>query len=186
MFDPRVAFYLKHRQQIEEWAALAKDAAAAIDGWLAELQPEVEALAKSLGPDVTCSAFVGSDQQWPSYRLVSSSWNLGTYDDAPVSVVLGWVRGKTNLHGWNTPYAGVRVPSGNLDGRLRDFQAFKRVRASRRDGQEPELPAWSCIEPGPDFPESTAEYRKRLLSALRSAWEAYAPVIQAVSTTPAA
>ena len=50
--DDRIRFYFKHREQIEQWAALRTEAAAAVDEWMEQLGPSLEALASELGPDV--------------------------------------------------------------------------------------------------------------------------------------
>jgi hypothetical protein len=54
--DDRVLFYLRHRDQIEEWAALRTEAAVAVDGWLFELRPRIETLCSELGRTFGCAA----------------------------------------------------------------------------------------------------------------------------------
>ncbi len=54
--DDRVLFYLRHRDQIEEWAALRFEAAQAVDEWLVALRPGVEELVAELGSDVIVHA----------------------------------------------------------------------------------------------------------------------------------
>ena len=75
--DERVRFYFRHREQIEQWAALRSEAAAAVDEWMTQLAPDIEDLAKSLGPDVKLRVWTGADQAYPSYRLTRATWGFG-------------------------------------------------------------------------------------------------------------
>lgn len=50
--DEGVRFCLRNRVRIEGWAALRKEATAAVDAWLAGLDPTVSELATRLGAQV--------------------------------------------------------------------------------------------------------------------------------------
>ena len=104
--DERVLFYLRNQARIEEWAALRVDAAAAIDEWLCALEPAIEQLAAELGPDVSAESVLESDQAWPAFRLTRETW-IDEDADTVVAVGLQWGRGRTTLHGTNTPYVGL-------------------------------------------------------------------------------
>ena len=47
--DEKVEFYLRNREQLEQWFALRAEAAAAIDEWLASLKPDVETPGRGTG-----------------------------------------------------------------------------------------------------------------------------------------
>jgi hypothetical protein len=104
--DDKVAFYLRHRTLIEEWAALREQAAAALE----------EALTRAIGligqhPDTPVIVDFGSDRRNPMYGI---SLQIPGAEVGPVWVALGWTRGHLlRPSGESWPYMGVRVPGAS-------------------------------------------------------------------------
>lgn len=175
--DERVRFYFRNREQIEQWAALRSEAAAAVDEWMVQLEPDVALLAHELGTDVTLSAYVGSDQAYPSYRLTRPGWRATGVEERPACVALEWPRARTILRGSNTPYVGVRASKDLAIGTaLRASEEVRRVRLARKDASNQWWVAYTYVAPKGEFPTASDAYRGDLIAALRAAWEAYAPL----------
>ena len=178
--DERVQFYLRHAEQIEQWASLRSAAASAVDGWLADLVPHIEELARELGSDVRVGVNVGDDVGYPLYRLTHSAWGFDGQDDPPASIALEWVRARTTISGASKPYVGLRAPkTHDIGARLRASEAVAQARRGRRDTSNAWWVGYSFVSPEGDFASDRDGYRDRLLGALRAAWEAYAPGVSA-------
>ncbi len=179
--DERVRFYFRHREQIEQWAALRTEAAAAVDEWMVQLGPDIEELAHSLGPDVQVRALVGPEQPYPSYRLTRSTWGFGIVDDPPACISLEWLRGRTTMRGGSTPYVGLRAPKTHAVGAaLRASETVRQTRVARKETTSPWWIGYAPVAPAPDFPGATDNYRDALLEALRAVWVAYDPFVSAL------
>lgn len=178
--DERVRFYFRHREQIEQWAALRGEAAAAVDEWMPQLGPDIEELARSLAPDVHVRTLVGTDQPYPSFRLTRRAWGFGEVDDPPASIALEWLRARTTMRGSLTPYVGLRSAKTHAVGAaLRASEPLRQVRLARKDTTSPWWIGYGYVAPPADFPVSLESYRDTLLDALRGAWTAYAPHVPA-------
>lgn len=184
--DERVRFYLRNRQQIEEWAALRASASVAVDEWLASLQHDVQALALRLGPDLLVYDATAASESWPALRMYRSAW---TISEVPiVSVSLEWSRGRTYLVGLNAPYVGVRSPRTNSWGtELRKNQRIQATRRSRKETVSDYLVAYAYVLPDDELCregeaplQSLERYRDTLLERLQSAWLSYAPFVDEV------
>jgi hypothetical protein len=101
--DDKVAFYLRHRTLIEEWAALREQAAAELE----------EALSRAVGiigqrPDTPEIVEDDSDRRYPTYGL---SLQIPGTESAAAWVALGWTRGQLlKPAGESWPYAGIKIP----------------------------------------------------------------------------
>jgi hypothetical protein len=101
--DDKVAFYLRHRTLIEEWAALREQAAAELE----------EALTRAAGiigqrPDTPEIVEFGSDRRYPMYGI---SLQIPGAESGTVWVALGWTRGQLlRPTGESLPYMGVKIP----------------------------------------------------------------------------
>jgi|HubBroStandDraft_6_1064221.scaffolds.fasta_scaffold927014_1 hypothetical protein len=176
--NERVLFYFRHRDQIEEWAGLRGEAAVAVDEWMTQLGPDVEELAQSLGTDVKVYERVGTEQTYPSFRLVRAAWGFGDTDDPPASISLQWVRARTTMYGTSTPYVGLQAPKSHAIGMtLRSLDALKQARIARKDASSLWWAAYVYVPPPANFPASLDDYREVLIEALRAAWHVYAPFV---------
>lgn len=184
--DERVRFYLRHRAQIAEWAALRAEAAEAVDEWLLGLEPHVGALAAELGAGVGFSASTAEDLACPSFQLARATWPRTDAGGLGVSVNLEWVRGRTTLLALASPYVGLRsMKDSSLGAILRADEATKSVRVSRKDTPNPWWAGYGYVLPTMPFPDEADKYRQALIEALRGAWNAYAPAVDQVLQRPA-
>lgn len=101
--DEKVAFYLRHRTLIEEWAALRRQAAAALE----------EAFSHAVGivgqrPDAPEIVEDNSDRRFPLYSI---SLQVPGVASGAVCVALGWTRGGLlRPSGEYSPYTGIKAP----------------------------------------------------------------------------
>lgn len=182
--DERVRFYLRHRDQIEEWAKLRDQAALAIDEWLLALEPEIEKLAEQLGPDVILKKSLDPSNPWPAFRLVRSTWPDAQTGMLPVSIGLEWARGRTNLRPPSTPYVGVRCPkTDDLGQPLRSSDALRAARQQRKHQTSAWWPAYGTVIPADDFPDRAGDYQQSLIDALRDSWVGYSEIVTQVIST---
>jgi hypothetical protein len=124
--DEKVAFYLRHRTLIEEWAALRGQAAAALE----------EAFSRAVGivsqrPDALEIVRDDADRRFPLYRV--SLQVPGVASDA-VWVALGWTRGGLlRPSGESWPYTGIKAPgAGKEDVAYDTAKSLLREAAARR------------------------------------------------------
>lgn len=182
--DDRIRFYLRHREQIEQWAALRGEAAIALDDWLVGLKSEIDALVSELGGDVVLCARNPVDIEYPGYLLFRSTWRVADKGAPQPSIGLEWVRSKTTLRGTFAPYVGLRsFRDAELGAAIRARADFKRCRAERKDAQSPYWAAYGYVLPTEPFPDDADAYRVRLLNALREAWRVYAPIVDAATAS---
>jgi hypothetical protein len=101
--DDKVAFYLRHRTLIEEWAALREQAAAELE----------EALSRAVGiigqrPETPEIVEFDSDRRHPMYGI---SLQIPGAESGTVWVALGWARGQLLRPGGESwPYMGIKIP----------------------------------------------------------------------------
>jgi hypothetical protein len=119
--DDRVKFYLRNRDQIEQWAALRAEAALAMDEWLCSLAPDVKALADRLSgenKEVLAVATTRPEDAYPKLRLTRPGWLAPPETGGGVSVCLEWQRARTTLS-LGGAHAVRRCPRGEDDARRR-------------------------------------------------------------------
>ncbi|HLG55146.1 MAG TPA: hypothetical protein VI485_07435 [Vicinamibacterales bacterium] len=183
--DERVRFYLRHRDQLEEWWTLRLEAASAIDEWLNGLTVDFESLAADIGKDV--DLVVAFEDAWPSLFLKRSTWPGTIAANATVLIGLQWARGKTLLGASNSPYVGIHCEKTTAIARaLREDTQLQDSRRQRKDKQTGWWPAFSYVLPEEPFPEQADKYRQRLLDSVREAWNTYASTVDravALATT---
>jgi hypothetical protein len=134
--DEKVAFYLRHRTLIEEWAALRGQAAAALE----------EAFSRAAGivsqrPDAPEITRDDADRRYPLYRV--SLQIPGVASDA-VWVALGWTRGGLlRPSGESWPYTGIKAPgAGKGDAAYDTAKSLLREAAARRLWTETSASGW--------------------------------------------
>ena len=101
--DEKVAFYLRHRTLIEEWAALRGQAAAALE----------EAFSRAAGIVGQCADTpeIVKDDADPKHPLYRVSLQVPGIAYGAVWVALGWTRGGLlRPLGESWPYTGIRAP----------------------------------------------------------------------------
>lgn len=73
--DERIAFYLKHREEIDAWLGLKKDASTVLDEFLRESVPEISQLAPQLGDEVISRSTLAG--RTPRVTLLRKTWRVG-------------------------------------------------------------------------------------------------------------
>jgi len=182
--DERLRFFLEHRALIEQWAALGKEVRAAVCETLEGLTPEVEALALTLGDDVS-SGFYETDRQWPRIALVRQAWPQ-EIDEPAVAVAFEWWTRGVNPADGNAPYVGIRVrdPAG---GGKAYMDALKPIAKQRFDGYKVSA-SWPAFKQllareGLDWWRDVPAWRAEMLDGFRAAWQELSPAIDEVVST---
>ncbi|WP_430788090.1 PD-(D/E)XK nuclease family protein [Actinoplanes sp. G11-F43] len=102
MPDDKTKFYLRHRSQIEEWAALRDEA-------VKEVEAAVELGMDSIDPAILAKADYGwtSNAAYTTYELTRPAWQLGALQ---ATIALQWHGPGLLIDGDSTwPYVGVRI-----------------------------------------------------------------------------
>jgi hypothetical protein len=109
--DPRVAFYLKHQDQIEEWANLGKLIPDLAHEFFCSIEPEIRALAAEFAADFDFNLDDTPDHKRPGFRVWKPSWDTPNLDGP--CITLEWERAIADFQkarlgvdcGRNTPFA---------------------------------------------------------------------------------
>jgi hypothetical protein len=166
--DEKVAFYLRHRTLIEEWAALRGQAAAALE----------EAFSRAVGivgqrPDAPEIVKDDADRHHPLYRV--SLQVPGVASDA-VWVALGWTRGGLlRPSGESWPYTGIKAPGvGKGDPAYDTAKSLLREAAARRLWTKFSASGWVWWNylPLEDSETDLDAYAVRHVEGLVDAWKA--------------
>ena len=124
--DEKVAFYLRHRALIEEWAALRGQAAAALEEAFSRAAGVVGQRADT--PEIVKD---DTDRRYPLYRV---SLQVPRIASGAVWVALGWTRGGLlRPSGESWPYTGIKAPgAGKGDAAYDTAKSLLREAAARR------------------------------------------------------
>lgn len=168
--DPRVAFYLKHREQIEQWAAIAGDVPEIVDRFLRSTEGNFRELARRLN----VHPWLPRDESHPKYFLVERSWLASNSEDARVAIGLEWRRRDVTFYG-NTPYVGVwvnlrREGSQQLYDTISDRIAS--MRHQKAFGYSKWWPALRHVEPESSdaYWEDLTDYGTKLIDEIQDTW----------------
>lgn len=102
--DEKTAFYLRHREVIEEWAALRKQAAG-------ELEEALTRAAEAMRSTAEGPISEGNSPQYPWYGI---TLELPAIAPAEAVVALGWSRGQLfSPAGASLPYVGFNIVEGS-------------------------------------------------------------------------
>lgn len=173
--DDRVVFYLKHEKLIREWAAIEREAWAAVDAFLISLAEDIAALAHDLGVGVTFLADTESPS-YPGMDVYRQSW-CDSAGIPRVRIRLEWQRGRSSLTQHPLPYAGIKVNmdlAGSKELRQRILDPSS---TERKAGGYTANPWWAGYR---YVPAATGEYwadlsghRAVILTELRNVWDAF-------------
>ena len=106
--DDRAMFYLKNKEQIEEWAALSKEVHAAADRFFASLVSAIEERVTSRHGQVSVWART-DDPKWPKILCHLPSWCCSGKDELIAGIGLEWERNA----GFEKAYSGVWLNTGD-------------------------------------------------------------------------
>lgn len=177
--DERIAFYLKHRQEIDAWAKIAQDVPRVTDRFLRSLDGDILRLKQELGAhDWTWNG----DSTWFGYFLAKKAWLEGS--DRPVAACgIAWMPEVTTF-GHNPPFVGIWTDETRGKGiaGAEDIRLF----AQRYQGYQskPALPAVAPVPPDAhdQYWKDLNPYRGKLMDSVRKAWKDLASAVtEAVS-----
>ena len=169
--DEKVAFYLRHRTLIEEWATLRGQAAAALE----------EAFGRAVGivrqrPGAPEIVKDDADRQKPMYRV---SLQIPAVASEAVWVALGWARsGLLRPVGESWPYTGIKtLGAGKGEAVYDTAKSFLRDAAARSGWTQSSTSGtsgwvwWNYLPLGPGETDLDA-YAVRHVEGLVDAWKA--------------
>jgi hypothetical protein len=176
--DERVRFYLRHREQLEEWFELRPEVASAVDKWLLDVAESAKALTDELEGRVEFVAEYGENTRWPAIYFKRPAW-------PDVKIGMMWARGGTLLvgsDGVGIPWYGLRCEKGTpLAEPLRLDAEFLQQKRERKRKSNQWWVAWELLPPPESFPQDEAEYRASVLNSLKAAWAEYAPFVDRIA-----
>ncbi|MDP9398649.1 MAG: hypothetical protein M3P96_12910 [Actinomycetota bacterium] len=163
--DDPAHFYLRHRNQIEEWAALRDDAREVVDRALRRVEVPLRAFAEDVGGEVVVKD--RWPRPWPALTVTLPHWRTTSVQ---LSVGLAWDRRQLlvphdNEWAWVGAYLqGEEKRLGTAVGerfaRLADYHGYLR---------EAGWPIWRYITPRPG-PVDLTDYGELVLGEVRSLW----------------
>lgn len=173
VFDDRVLFYLRHRADIEEWAALAGEASEAVDGYLRRLRPAIENRLAGGEEERLVRRFLDGNhrfltgyERWPASK--NGHWHI--------SVALEWPKRTTLDHRGRCPYVGVMVPQSHDAGKTLGAK-FRELADDTRKihgwGTSPWWPVYRPVAAPASYWENLDSYREQLLDAIDDTWEKF-------------
>jgi hypothetical protein len=164
--DDRAAkalFYLRHREDIEEWAALRSEARDYLGLALLGLGSEVTALADELG----CEVFIGPDDGMMT--IYRAEWKTRSAD---ISIGFGWDTRRLLTPNTYTEWAWVGAYLEGRDStRGRAYtEALKPMK--QRHGYAAGSPwaVWRPVVPQTGRPVEPDDYAAQVLAEVRKAW----------------
>lgn len=183
--DARAWFYLDHRRDIEEWAALRPEAAAFLHTRLLELGPQVEDLAVELGAE-PYDADLDDGGGLPRIGLRHQQWVSNGH---PVAVVVEWKPSALlDPHsGDRWPYVAVRNDGGTQDSVRRQqlTDLFTAVRKVHHGSSGTPWPFWRYVLPAPGPGVDPDALVRACVAQLRQLWEIASPLLDGAHPAPA-
>jgi len=183
--DAKLGFYLKHRDQIDEWAELVELGRVAADKFFRSLAPAMAPLAKRLGE---VEPFVSFAKGYGKLFLHRSGWREPGAEWPRIAIGLEWQCSKVRF---DRAWGGVWVQAEmDEDGRLaRAVESELRKGPDVASGFErPEKwwPLWRYEAPeDAEFWNDLDAFGRQLVSAMEGYWVRFSPVVErAVACAP--
>jgi hypothetical protein len=180
--DEKTAFYLRHRDEIEVWAALRDGAREALITELSALSAPLSAAAEERGLE-----FYTETGSYTKLGLRKHEWRAAGLD---LAVVLGWTTNNLLKYGADNPwpYVGVLVRrSQTRYSSLFDDVKLRCTEAARTLGwtkSEPGFPHWTDLPVSTERPD-LASYAQDCLTGVLTGWTALDGVLdQSVRALP--
>lgn len=158
-------FYLRHRQQIEEWAALRDHARGLVDRALRRLEQPLAAFAAEVGGQVEVKDLLGG--HWPAVLVCLPGWRTKS---VRLGVGVGWERGQVLVPGENEwAWVGAYLTGDN---RVSTAVSERLARLADHHDllSEPMWPVWRYVTP-PAGPLDPARYAESVLVDVRAVWQ---------------
>ena len=177
MEEPRIRFFLEHKDLIRAWAALADEFHDAAAHALREVGVGIES---TLPSDVLVGRRVQGGQEYGP-TLCRGRWVGRDFVDPDVGISIGW-DGKVDPGGdWPRtvlPYLGIttsREDRGLLI--LSHIRALPKEAFCRWYRRGSQWPAYKFLRAELDWWQDVPRWRERVQAELRGAWTRWAPVI---------
>ena len=184
--DDRVAFYLKHQERIEEWAALAEDSSEIAHDFLCSLADDLNQLVVHLGATVRLDND-SAHASWPSYLLALPEWYASSTGDLRAAIALGWHKDSSLCFTIPNRCAVTGVwANKDLDGGgelSKELKAtFMEAGILRERGLSTSVwwPAYQSQIAKGEFWKDLLPYRKQILDSIRCVWTDFMPHLQKV------
>ncbi|MCP4307040.1 MAG: hypothetical protein GY788_19645 [bacterium] len=177
--DERIHFYLRHKAQIDEWAAIGQEAGSAVDRFLQSLEDDLAEVADGLRPDTSLEMVQVS--RGGVFLLVLDGWPRDQEGNPLVGIGVAWDR-QPFLDGDDAPYVGVRVSyhherADDLRAQMRE--ALDGLRQANGYEASNMWVAWRRDQDDGDYWLDTAPYRARVKSDLEHCWTLFADPVDA-------
>lgn len=179
--SPRVEFYLKHQQQIDEWANLQKIAFAEADKFFESVFDDLDEVCASFPGQPRFEKFL--DGSWPSAHLWKASWEdaeEGKIENwLGVSVSFQWHRSRSLFDGLFGGVNNLRDQPGSATLRAAVDAGLPEGRDRYRENKW-----WAChrhIEPtSPAYYEDLDSWKAEILREIETVWRHFHPVVDRV------
>ena len=178
VIDEKVGFYLRHWEQIEQWAALREPATEALD---AALRTACTHISDTIDATTRVTFKDHDDEPYPGCLLDRPGWQV---DGVGIALALKWHYAELfDREGDTWPYVGVHlggpaVKRRSLSRRLRD-DLRPHATDLRWDRSDNEWPWWRWIEPS-DTSVDPEQLAADATAALLDGWKTLAEPIQTI------
>lgn len=178
--DAKAWFYLDHRHDIEEWAALRSDGRLLLEKYLLGMSERLARFASFVGAEIGTRQL--EEGRWPSMFLTRSTWTggSGTATNQPdVDIAFQWDRSGLLRPGVNEwPYVAVRVDENGLDPKRR-ASLVDAVLPARSEFTRRPLEGYLCWEyvRQPAGAVDPAGLLDNAMAAIQRLWELAAPAL---------
>lgn len=177
----KVAFYLEHRRQIDEWAELRNNAVKAADVFFRNLSDPFSELATTLGPDVR--VYPALDGNPPKFFFIRNGWLDPQHKTSPAAVAFEWHKGSA---GFDRAYTGIWTHKNDTPEYLalhtQLAQAIDRAGLSKGKGEGRSVwwPIWYHEQPtGEAWWTDLSGFQEQLIETMRQRWMTLSPLIDA-------
>ncbi len=176
--DPKIRFYLRHQEKIDQWAEIQRDVYLETKSFLGSLVDDIETMATDLDRAVTV---LDRSDTSNLILLHDPTWGLVAPGRPVISIGLGW-NSKPLLRDRSRPYSGVRQSHGapNWEDLQKRFQQIALEAGHSLPKDDKHWPAYRYLA-ADDAQywegEGLDAYRAKVVNALSDDWATYAPMI---------
>lgn len=177
--DPKVVFYLRHREQIDEWLGLQEQAVAEADRFFKSLAPAFTGMAATL--DGKPAAFVSLDERKPKLFLHLPHWRVRGAEYPRVAIGLEWQSSKARF---DQTWAGVWVgEASDTEGGIEHaLDVALRSAPNLLDGfqRDKGWPAWRYeAPPDAEYWNDLPAFGRLLVGSLANHWTRFSTIVDA-------
>ena len=178
--DERICFYLRNREDIDQWCALRQEASRALDTFLQESADEIEALAAQLGDDVVTRANLRGGRGGSYIRFFRKGWIDG--HKVRAAIELGW-RGSGAVffpqprreQAWVAVWVnrGARGGAELVVTARQEFSDRAKKLKLTSGSSTSSHPVWRYQSPRREFWKNLAPFRQQIIDDLQKFWDEF-------------